>query len=708
MGAAVAHWDFSAVLHHFDDVEARLDARRRAVVPGQLGLDLSGSSSASSGKGVQCGASWIDPSKTCRKGAGTSNPEQAGGKQGANQGLTEQPFEARRSRPKERVAFENAIVGPSGARLLAYTWQYTLEEVQDQRGETVERRVSDWEKSIASVETGRNVVHQFEVEHQGEVRVVSAESALKLMGYTDPQDRKAFTSLKSTARTVARLRMAQQQLDEMERKWTADWDEVEQSPRPEIKSGEWRQEPWGRRREWTMGGVSADQIDNALGVASKDDIYAQLNTLWKAEQMEARGWSYTGQRKTSMTSKLRTERADLARRLQRAEAKLQQGGRTDAMDAFDLLAARLDAVQRKCKTGYGCGRTCISVQKECRSNPRSATSKERVARLGQLARGEIKPRGIGVLKPAQAKAKAKALQAESQEQQAVVRAERARRKAEAAQTGGKAKVDVQLRRAKPGGEYGPDGHWYPGGSWMSEGAYVGAKPENSGQGQAGGGSGRGQEGGDEPRVIRPKQKPRRLQPTEPKGEGLPKPPGLKKVAEKNDQEFFNSRGYIAENLKYGDGMLGGNLFRAAVAQRMTTDELNWATDQIARMVGTSRQEIEQDTTLDQNLQLFGGNMKELLDYERSFNRNQLSGVDDERLKAAIIFMEASRYLGTSSPAQKRLRERQRSWDDEAGEPPKRKERQQGNRKPDPGYGDWIWGLNNVFRAVRIRRERGAA
>jgi hypothetical protein len=382
--------------------------------------------------------------------------------------------------------------------------------------------------------------------------------------------------------------------------------------------------------------------------------------------------------------------------------------RTDAMSPLDIAAARLDAVQRKCKTGYGCGRTCISVQKECRSNPRSATSKERIARLGQLARGEIRPRGIGVLKPEQAKAKAKALRAESQEQQAVVRAERARRKAEAGKTGGKASVDVQLRRAKPGGEYGPDGHWYSGGSWMSEGAYVGAKAESIGQGEAGGGSGRGQEGGDQLRVIRPKQKPRRLQPTEPKGEGLPTPTGLKKVAEKNDQEFFNSRGYINESLRYGDQMLGGNLFRAAVAQRMTTEELNWGTDQIARMIGTTRQEMERDTALDQDLTMFRGDMKQLLDYERSYTRNQLIGVDDERLKAAVVFMEASRYLGTSSPAQKRLLERRRSSDDESGKPPMRKERQQGNRKSDPGYGDWIWGLNNVFRAVRIRRERGAS
>jgi hypothetical protein len=369
-----------------------------------------------------------------------------------------------------------------------------------------------------------------------------------------------------------------------------------------------------------------------------------------------------------------------------------------------MVLARLDAVKRKCSTGYGCGRACISVQKECRKEARSTASKERISRLEQLARGEVKPRGIGALKPAEAKAKAKALRAEAAEQRAVTKAERERRKAEAAKTGRKPSVEVKLRRAKPGGEYGPDGHWYPGGSWMSEGEYVGAKPaqaQGAGQGAAAGSGTSGE--GTTPRVVRPKKKPARVQPTEPKGEGLPRPKGLKKFAEKNDQEFFNDRGYISDGLRYGDQSLGGSLFQAAVAQRMTAEELNWATDQIVRMTGIDRSELTDD--IEHGIRVYGSE-KEALDYQRSLARNQLSGVDDERLKAAMVFMEASRYLGTTSPAQKRLQQRKRSYGEETGKPPERKQRRQGNGGRDPGYGDWIWGLNNVFRAVRIRRERG--
>ena len=71
--------------------------------------------------------------------------------------------------------------------------------------------------------------------------------------------------------------------------------------------------------------------------------------------------------------------------------------------------ARLDAARRKCSTGYGCGSTCISVQKECRSEGGAATSKERIKRLEQLARGELKQRGIGGLKPDAAGRKAEEL-----------------------------------------------------------------------------------------------------------------------------------------------------------------------------------------------------------------------------------------------------------------------------------------------------------
>lgn len=81
-------------------------------------------------------------------------------------------------------------------------------------------------------------------------------------------------------------------------------------------------------------------------------------------------------------------------------------------DPIERLEARLDAIKRKCSTGYGCGSTCISVQKECRSEGGAAISKERIQRLEQLAAGEIKPKGIGAPKPADAALRAQSLRRE--------------------------------------------------------------------------------------------------------------------------------------------------------------------------------------------------------------------------------------------------------------------------------------------------------
>jgi hypothetical protein len=88
------------------------------------------------------------------------------------------------------------------------------------------------------------------------------------------------------------------------------------------------------------------------------------------------------------------------------------------------IEARLDAVKRKCVTGYGCGSTCISVQKDCRKEAGSAISKERINRLQQLARGEIAPRGIGTLKPVEAATKAEQLAAGRQARASEIKQQR--------------------------------------------------------------------------------------------------------------------------------------------------------------------------------------------------------------------------------------------------------------------------------------------
>jgi hypothetical protein len=507
------------------------------------------------------------------------------------------PYEAKRSRPKEAIHFPDPIEGPSGAKLTAYTWQWTLTEDVDKRGEVVEKRISDWEKSIANPETGRSVVHQFEVEKDGKTSTVSAESALRLMGYTDETDRKAFGSLKSAARTVARLRMAQQELNQVEKRWQKDWDEVEALPRPGIKVGEWRQgkETWAgdySRRTWEAGGVKVEQIRNRLGVSTDQEQTAELMDAWKGKKMADRGWDWTGQQEKRMRSHIGRNRDDLAKRLIKAEANL------------------------------------------------AAKSKMPAPPPGN----------------------------------------------------GKPGVKVEIQRAKPGGEYGPDGHWYPGGAWMSQGKFVGGEQKVAGSGEQEV-SATGQEGGGaSQRVIRNKEKPRREQPIEPKGKGLDQPVGLKKSAAKNDEDFFNDRGFVAYPRPKGAAGLSGALFDAAVIQRMSRDELEWATDQILTMGRVKREDLTVVDDLANAATRFGSE-KDFLDYHRGFTRNQLIGVDDERLKAGMIFMDASRNLGHTSPAQQRLRARRKTTEN----PPERKGEQ----------GDWVWGLNNVFRAVQLRRDRMA-
>lgn len=703
----------TALLDRLDALEARLDAaRRQSEAPGQLALNLLGGGAAPSGKkgpggGEQCGGSWIDPNKDCHKGQGQAGPTEP------------PPMEARRSRPKERISFEQPIVGPTGAKLTGYTWQWTLEEVPDKEGELVEKRVSNWEESLPNVETGRNVVHQFEVQVGGEARVVSAESALKLLGFTDPDDKKRFGSLKSTARTVARLRMGLHQLDQVEKSWQADWAAVESSERPEISSGEWEQRDGYRVRTWRMGDAKVDQIHNSLGVWSEQEVVSNLVTEWKGQQMEQRGWDWTGRAERTMQSKLNRERDDLQKRLQRAEKKLQaaQGGasRSDSLSSrLDSFQARLDALKRRCSTGYGCGSACISVKKECRSSPAAATSRERLQRLEQLARGEIKPRGIGVPKAEEARAMASELQAQRQEQQAVIKAERKRRQAEAKASGRKPSVKVELQRAKPGGEFGPDGHWYPGGAWMSQGAYVGAKAEPIGEGQQGG-RGEGEKSGPlEPRVVRPKRKPRRMRPLEPRGEGLPRPTGLKKIATQNDEEWFNDRGYITyprpERSQYRG--LGGTAFEAAVIQRLSSDELRWATSQILRIAkrspGDHAEMLLRVKDIDRDIKRMGG-LEAWAENERWTVRRELIGVDDERLRAGRIFLTLAPFLGSTSPAAARLREAFRNPSEEQMERFEWDRRAYEETLPEfPGEdGARVWALNNVFRAVARRRQAAA-
>lgn len=60
-----------------DALKQRFDARRRQEAPGQMALDLTGGGASGGrgpGGGEPCGAGWIDPRDTCRKGTAAGQP----------------------------------------------------------------------------------------------------------------------------------------------------------------------------------------------------------------------------------------------------------------------------------------------------------------------------------------------------------------------------------------------------------------------------------------------------------------------------------------------------------------------------------------------------------------------------------------------------------------------------------------------------------
>jgi hypothetical protein len=77
-----------------------------------------------------------------------------------------------------------------------------------------------------------------------------------------------------------------------------------------------------------------------------------------------------------------SERAWEARSQGFLELRVGAGTRMDfKRPKFTQLASK-----RKCSTGYSCGSSCISLQKECRVTPRSAMSKQRLRQLSALAK----------------------------------------------------------------------------------------------------------------------------------------------------------------------------------------------------------------------------------------------------------------------------------------------------------------------------------
>lgn len=252
---------------------------------------------------------------------------------------------ATRSRPRSTIAFDRPIIGPTGARLVSYTWQWKPIELVNVRGDDVVRRISDWDKSERSADTGREVVHQFEVDVDGHVQLVSAQSALKLLGFfaqagegTTESGRAAFNALSSAAKTLARLQMRQAEITQIRQAFDADMAQVVAMPLPPMPQERVRHgttEGW-----WVMGDAAVRQLEPG---PMRDERRRVLVESWRDNRMAERGWSlasHLGQRFSASLHDVGVRIETARRRLDSAQRAAAEAGQPDEAAQPERAAAQ--------------------------------------------------------------------------------------------------------------------------------------------------------------------------------------------------------------------------------------------------------------------------------------------------------------------------------------------------------------------------------
>lgn len=97
---------------------------------------------------------------------------------------------------KTSISFETPYVGKTGAKLVGYSWPHHIIEDEDARGETIYRRVSEWDQAEINKMTGRKHVHKFIIiTTEGQQESVSAESAAVALGLSEAGLRQKATKL---------------------------------------------------------------------------------------------------------------------------------------------------------------------------------------------------------------------------------------------------------------------------------------------------------------------------------------------------------------------------------------------------------------------------------------------------------------------------------------------------------------------------------
>jgi len=216
-----------------------------------------------------------------------------------------------RFRPTETVNFNPPLIGTNGNKLVSYTWKYDY-VVDVKEGEDISKRVSDWTQAETNAETGRDIVHVFDIlDTNGKLISVSSESVPVALGFITKDQKKAFINLATSAKTLAKQQL---QLSILKAKN----EEIEKVRQEIIDAG---------YPEITYPESSWNNID-------EDDLYMKMGEGWVVgykskpndpERLGALKFSYINsemKKRGLRTSKHDTY--DLEQRIKRQEQKVQR------------------------------------------------------------------------------------------------------------------------------------------------------------------------------------------------------------------------------------------------------------------------------------------------------------------------------------------------------------------------------------------------
>jgi hypothetical protein len=216
-----------------------------------------------------------------------------------------------RFRPTETVNFNPPLIGTNGNKLVSYTWKYDY-VVDVKEGEDISKRVSDWTQAETNAETGRDIVHVFDIlDTNGKLSSVSSESVPVALGFITKDQKKSFINLATSAKTLAKQQL---QLSILKAKNK----EIEKARQEIIDAGY----PEITYPESSWNNIDEDDLYMKMGEVSVVGYKSKPND---PERLSALKFSYINSEMKKRGLITRTyDTYDLEQRIKRQEQKVQR------------------------------------------------------------------------------------------------------------------------------------------------------------------------------------------------------------------------------------------------------------------------------------------------------------------------------------------------------------------------------------------------